>query len=638
MKRILSKTLCLFLLMVLAIPTPSVSADGAADFETGTPGTFFIIPWEQTNITQQDNFFPLYFCRNNNKKATKASEVDVVAWATEVKNYTDKMPEGKRGIFISNNILNLLKSDTDSPYPWFGGMDKLKELMDTFFTYYKRIGGKDIDFVVTDPEYGGGPWKIDGEGRNTYGFKTTKDVFDDLVKNPRYISEVRPELVRLGFEFCTEPGENELKYGYEEMYMHEVSKDIDDMRGTRLDNFYKLQAAFGNYQPTALYESVYEVVKKHYPDALYGDYSNYVTAETEVPSPQGHLWKYRRDAKAGNFSSKSAYGYNFLYGSNFKGYFPDYPLDKVQLTVYNSFFIQQQQLRHGAIYTQNNMFMPFVGTYQYKGHDIAPAMCDYWSEYRFHEFLSSSIPALLLYNGTNSSMSNPDCDAKLSSIAKEMDELLGFPDRKPLMEELMPWDSKYYLSGMSANGKNVWRITPDLCYTDFTIEDFLYDEENLIFKIFNQFVDFPEGSFIYKTKENNSTFGYWVISPEGTRPLEYRDESLPGIKPNDMEATALNKVLLQKKAIEARMRQGESEQEAMDRVVFPWMKRGGKQALAYTIEDVWGKDVAPDGAGASASIVGTDDSKKVLKSYRDDENERETIDHTSNIGLENDLE
>ena len=45
------------------------------------------------------------------------------------------------------------------------------------------------------------------------------------------------------------------------------------------------------------------------------------------------------------------------------------------------------------------------------------------------------------------------------------------------------------------------------------------------FQIGNQFIKFPEGSVLYEAESEQSGFGYWVISPEGTFPSEYRDEN-----------------------------------------------------------------------------------------------------------------
>ena len=49
-------------------------------------------------------------------------------------------------------------------------------------------------------------------------------------------------------------------------------------------------------------------------------------------------------------------------------------------------------------------------------------------------------------------------------------------------------------------------------------------------------------------------FGYWVISPEGTRPKEYRDENMPIAGEPDIMVGAKGVAALQKKSLEARAR------------------------------------------------------------------------------------
>ena len=76
------------------------------------------------------------------------------------------------------------------------------------------------------------------------------------------------ELEKLGFEFCTEPGENELKYALDNMYWQgSEGTTIEDLRGGMTENFHKLHAVVYNYFNYWVWEAYYPVIKKHYPDA-----------------------------------------------------------------------------------------------------------------------------------------------------------------------------------------------------------------------------------------------------------------------------------------------------------------------------------------------------------------------------------
>ncbi|MBR6729528.1 MAG: hypothetical protein IKL80_05130, partial [Clostridia bacterium] len=392
------------------------------------------------------------------------------------------------------------------------------------------------------------PWYVGAEGLEK------EEAFDRLVNDPRYLTEIRPELERLGFEFCYEEGRNELANAIDNMYIHGGSTPAEEHHpGGIADNFLKLHGAMAGMDAAVLYESCYEVAKKHYPDIYYGNYQSYVMPEETEPglSPQGYIYGYTRGLKAGNFSNQETYGWNYLAALNLKNFVPDYPYPYYHNTTYNSMLGDFRLFQRSSMYTQNNQEVAWLCNYSYLWNERTIGRTAYWDEFVFHTFMSSSLPFACYYP---ESVKTAQEDYYTSETLYELDELCGFEERTPLFEETVPFDSKYILSGMNCGGRNVWRITPDLCYEDFTIEDFLYDEENLIFKIGNQFVDFPEGSFIYTPEykpehKERSYFGYWVITPEGTRPTEYRDESLPIMPEPDIliDAAQTHLTKLQKK-------------------------------------------------------------------------------------------
>lgn len=117
-----------------------------------------------------------------------------------------------------------------------------------------------------------------------------------------------------------------------------------------------------------------------------------------------------------------------------------------------------------------------------------------------------------------------------------MDEVAGFPDREYIIpDEMSDWNQRYVLSGMSAGGRNVWRITPDLTTDDISLESFKIKDNPPTFQIGKHVVEFPEGSFIYESTRKReygwlSEAGYWVISPADTKPNEYIDDSAEDIE------------------------------------------------------------------------------------------------------------
>ncbi len=517
-----------------------VAEFGPENFVKGTPNTFYAWSWANNAVTELDNLYNMYHDTYGEPDMYGTYSIlnsnSPIEQAKALKAQMEKLPEGRRAFCYHEFPYGYLRMTENRPAGfWYDGMQGVADHLDRLLSAYKRMGGPKIDVIVSDQEQFSTPWAVDGFG-SRQGLNS-RQVWDRFVNDPRYITEIRPELEKLGFEFCYEEGENELKYAIENLYLHDsVPGDkVEEIRpGGKADNYLKLHAVMSSMDSAAVYESVYKVAQKHYPDILYANYDNYISPEekdTPFYSPQGYIYSWSRRVKAGNMGSDECYGWPYVAGSKWDNFIPGYPFTKYHETVYNTTRYDLRCFQRSSMYTQNNCNVPWIGNAGYRWWPLSPGKTAYWDEWVFHSLMSSSLPFFFLYLGGNT----VEDDYHLSATLHELDEVLGFEERVPLFEEAVGVDQEYMLSGMSAGGRNVWRITPDLCHSDFTLEDFLYDEENMIFKIANQYVDFPEGSFIYEAEnENRSMFGYWVISPEGTRPEEYRDETQPVMEEPDI--------------------------------------------------------------------------------------------------------
>ena len=571
MKKAFIRSISLCLLLCLIMPL-CVFAEENTEFKAGTDGTFFAREWKVVNFEEEyDNMFPISIDPILNPK-----NIYIGNLAEEMKAELDPIPAGKRTVMLHHIIQWMNLPETRPSVLWYDGVQIVADKLDEAFVYYKRIGGPEIDCVILDWEYLSDPWTLDSHGKRYVGYATQAEVFDALVNDPRYLTEIRPELEKLDFEFCTEPGENELKYAIDNMYWHgSAGTTVEDLRGGISENYLKLHAVCNNYYAYYMWDALYAVVRKHYPNAIVNNYQSAVEPANETfPSAQGHNYKYSRTVKIGNSGTLSQYGLNYIVGSVYDGYMPGYPYPKYHKTSFNSLLQEFRLYQRASMYTQGNRMEPWVGNYDWSYHDFSYGLTDYWTELNFHMAMISSLPSFLYYETGNTTQAGHKA---FSDCLYELDEVLGFEDREILMEKPTPNDQKYLLSGMSAGGRNVWRITPDMCYSDFTIEDFLVDEENLIFNIGNQFIDFPEGSYIHTTDENCSMFGYWVISPEGTRPTEYRDENMPIAGEPDILVGASGVAALQKKSEEARAR--------LEGKVIADKEEGGKKELTQTLQD-----------------------------------------------------
>lgn len=571
MKKAFIKSVALSLLICMFLPI-CAQANADTEFKAGTDGTFFAREWKVVYFDKEfDNMFPISI-----DPVLRPENIYIGTLAEEMKAELEDIPAGKR-TFLVHQILGWMNlPETRPSVLWYDGAQIVADKLDEAFTHYKRIGGPEIDSVILDWELVSDPWSLDSHGKRYVGYANQREIFDALVSDPRYLTEVRPELEKLDFEFCTEPGENELKYALDNMYWHgSAGTTVEDLRGGISENYLKLHAVLNNHYAYAMWDALYQVVRKHYPNATVNNYQSAVEpADPTFPSAQGHLYKYSRTAKIGNSGTLSQYGLNYIVGSVYDGYMPGYPYPKYHKTSFNSLLQEFRLYQRASMYTQGNRMEPWVGNYDWSYHDFSYGLTDYWHELNFHMAMVSSMPSFLYYQTGNTTYEG---QKQFSDNLHELDEVLGFEEREILMEQPTPNDQKYLLSGMSAGGRNVWRITPDMCYSDFTIEDFLVDEENLIFNIGNQFIDFPEGSYIHTTDENCSMFGYWVISPEGTKPLEYRDESMPIAGEPDIFVGASGVAALQKKSADARARlEGKVENAE---------KEEGKKELTAVLQD-----------------------------------------------------
>jgi len=122
----------------------------------------------------------------------------------------------------------------------------------------------------------------------------------------------------------------------------------------------------------------------------------------------------------------------------------------------------------------------------------------------------------------------PEYQYRLEFVAAVMDELtrlVGYADRKPI-EVPVNWNDSFILSGMYANGRNVWRITPDTI-SGVSKKNFLVKNSGgeVVFSNKGQTITFPQGTII---KDGFipavGSCGYWVETPADVMPLISSDK------------------------------------------------------------------------------------------------------------------
>ena len=170
--------------------------------------------------------------------------------------------------------------------------------------------------------------------------------------------------------------------------------------------------------------------------------------------------------------------------------------------------------------TDTNKVSIWVAEYDYKAErEGSSANTPYYTETLFHSGLLDPQPYLLwIYSASFESVAEYNIRIKVvSEILSELTRVAGFADRKPIQTP-STWNSDFVLSGMYANGRNVWRITPDT--NEVSLENFKVTGTDPTFFVNGQTVIFPQGKIIPDgTVSTVGTCGYWVETPKDVTPI-----------------------------------------------------------------------------------------------------------------------
>lgn len=513
----------------------AVSAAEKTPFEKGERGTWYAYVWHETSGAP-NLFRPFGITVTNSLQEYEGNFArdGALVTAQRMKAYLDKMPDGRRALNPNHLYAPIrdIQRRKAANYYWID--DAVQEVCDNLnelLYYYNRLGGKPIDAFVSDLEQSLNVWYL--EIYPIQGIATMEEIFDSITADPRYETEIRPQLIEYGITLYEGNDHNEMYNMYANMnnYAANDPRKADVYKGIRYAD-----------ERTVMYlNRVYDVLKKYYPDIKCSDYGHKEEAQPNtITTDYGHMYGLftetlpveEREYKTvvGTHSSWPNYG-NVRDGL-IQNPPPGYPYETYLNTPYNGILYQIITMQNVVTFREDSKMQPWVGCYTYGYNCASYPATDYYDELIYHFAMGNPDP-FLFYNWENMDYGLED-NLYFSELLLELDDLLGFEDRKTLITDLTPWDSHYILNGMYAGGKNVWRITPDLYIEGMTIDNFKVKDKPLTFQIADQIVEFPEGSYIYSPGEGHSQSGYWVISPEGTRPTERRDSSIaPAKQPQD---------------------------------------------------------------------------------------------------------
>ncbi|MBQ4518730.1 MAG: hypothetical protein II997_09125 [Clostridia bacterium] len=490
---------------------------------------FFATSW--SGEYQSDYIFPFYRIKlddccdtvTENDVSKRVINTDKIkASAEKAKAYFENFPAGRRYMIVWQKLISII-NDKSENYLWWD-VSELKGYMESFFAAFKEIGGE-VDGVVCDFE----PTPMDASNLRTKSINILNagggqyEPFKAIESDPRYATEIRPQLVEREFEF-SDNAETELYNLYKSPWSV---------------NSLKWNSVITNKRVAYLNEAVFDVVKKYYPDAKSSAYGHAAGERSHMISTNGHDgYRAGKGSYAGTHSSSSLYG--TLNANSKKQYLQFANLDADGNYLRDAYTLLKYDVNRarGITLSEDNGFMPWVANYDYR--DIEKQNDDgsytykiksyfgrtpYYYEMIFHVGLLN--PDVFLYWGPKYNNESDEYvigqAEKLNACLEELDVMAGYPDREILTESLDSWNTDFILTGMKANGRNIWRITPNLEIKDendaavYTIESFCKSKDTPTFEISGTEITFPQGKII----ENDwsiAEYGYWVETPANVRP------------------------------------------------------------------------------------------------------------------------
>jgi len=409
-----------------------------------------------------------------------------------VKEATDKMPPGHRAVFLWNVDRDITGHPEDrclgkdgSPVAydsiWLDhGVAVVQERLDTFFQAYKRMGGK-LDVVVVDWEGGLSVWHI---GKNIKHWKA-------IEADPRF-----PHIAnQLGFSSLTSVG----------LWWLQV--------GDRRLNYLRWNALMFSRMADYLNQAIYEPIRRHYPDVKLSNYRFFHhTKALGVPDRNGHRpYLFGHGAHVGTHQSAPLYAW--------LGQIEQRPPDGVRAyphTPFNGFRHSLNRMRC-MVGSSDVPVYPWLAYRGFFVDYIGVTHHDLYQELVFHVGLSGP-DAFLFWNprpwkeGQDPAEFTTDKQDRLfSDCLSRLTELAGSEDRNPVTKGLVPWSSGYALSGMRADGRTIWRFTPDLGKKGRR-EHTLVSRSPAVFKVGKELISIPGGRILTPETEL-STQGYWIEAP-----------------------------------------------------------------------------------------------------------------------------
>lgn len=544
MKRILAILLALVLLLSV-MPSVGTVADAAVAADP-----FYALTWDPLDGEKFDNIDRAYMIQVKpmGEQLTLAGQTDPVKLAQTVKAEMDSRPDGMKYIRLFNTGEAL---DWDASLVIYadGGVKELKKIFSEFIKAYSDLGGK-LDGVILDTEYihmgswyiyteqYGGHYKPSDEKIKANNYN--RNIYHDIVAHPKYKNELRPMLEEAGFTFYEAVGGDRSEIW--SMYPPQTIKQVMNATQQAAHN-----AKYGDcysiwnrvmYNRIAMYfnYAIYEPLQALYPEATMSDYQSY-----ESGTWYKNLHSYTNGVKTGNVSNTNDYshlpnasyfksGSTYLYQNPASYNNAVYDDDPYGMLLWN---INKMKNIYEA--TDTKKISVWISRYDYGRATSYKGNTAYYTESLYHYGMLDPQP-FLVYMTVKEGGGQAGYDERLKYMSEALSELTrvaGYSDRKPISVPVN-WNDGYLLSGMYANGRNIWRITPDTT-NGTTLASFKVKDSDPTFKINGTTVTFPDGKIIKDTSVSLGSVGYWVETAKNVKPVVTRDADRYSENPSYME-------------------------------------------------------------------------------------------------------
>ena len=430
----------------------------------------------------------------------------VTKFAEKMKATMDSRPEGLRYWHLWAPA-KILRMKPENVIFLDYGVDQMRDLVEAILAKYKEIGGK-LDGLVVDTEYTGMT-----AGSVNALVQTDPDIYQKIVDDPRYATEVRPLLAERNFPF-----------------MESASGDVPEILSIASNSTAQSiwNTVMRNRLNLYVNEWGFDPLMAYFPDATLSDYQSmdsYAWLKGIAITDDGQNYSDGGNSvKSGNVSC-----FSFYFARPAKNFYDN--LDNYvsfndalyEASPFNTLLFDINLVRRMYESTDTHMIAPWITAYVYNSKKNGTlAYTPYYAEQILHLGLLDPEPFLVyMYIGEYSNEDwNNSCQT-LNELLAELTRVAGFSDRKaiPLPQY---WNSEFVLSGMYAGGRNIWRISPNT--DEISLEDFKIEGADPTFQVDGQTITFPGGKIIETaTISNVGSCGYWVETAADVTPIVEND-------------------------------------------------------------------------------------------------------------------